>query len=107
MERRIAPRTPYMSRSEITWHDGNRELKIPAMIEDRSSVGLGIAVPRAIPEGTRVRVRYQDRRIFGVVRYCVRQRQGALIGFSFEREQPDGPEPIWQHYAEDLVEAGL
>ncbi|MFL6447626.1 MAG: PilZ domain-containing protein [Bryobacteraceae bacterium] len=106
-ERRIAPRTPYISRTEIAWQDGKRELKMPAMIEDRSSFGLGIAVPRPIPEGSHVRVRYQDRMIPGVVRYCVRERQGALIGFSFEREQSDGPEPSWQHFTGNQVNARL
>jgi|tagenome__1003787_1003787.scaffolds.fasta_scaffold20966870_2 hypothetical protein len=65
------------------------------MIEDRSSFGLGIALAKSIPEGSHVRVRYQGRMIAGFVRYCVRQAQGSLIGFSFEREQSDGPEPTW------------
>src|SRR5437763_10235449 len=107
MERRIASRIPYICQTEIAWQDGNRELKIPAMIEDRSSFGLGIAVPQRIPEGSQVRVRYQGRMIPGVVRYCVPKGQGALIGFSFEREQSDGPEPRWQHYTEYHVDAGL
>jgi hypothetical protein len=107
MQGRIAPRIPYMCQTEIAWQDGNRELKIPAMIEDRSSFGLGIAVPQPIPEGRQVRVRYQHRMITGVVRYCVPRGQGALIGFSFEREQSDSPEPRWQCYAENLVDAGL
>src|SRR5947208_2363713 len=97
MERRAAQRTTYMSRTEVAWQDGNRELHLPATIEDRCSFGLGIAVSQPIPEGTRVRVAYQGRMIPGVVRYCARQAQGAFIGFSFEREQSDGPEPRWQH----------
>ena len=106
MERRASQRSTYMSRTEIAWQDGNRELKMPAMIEDRSSFGLGIAVPQPIPEGRHVRVTYQGRMIPGVIRYCVPKGQGALIGFSFEREPSDGIEPRWRH-TEQLVDAGV
>jgi len=62
MERRAAQRTTYMSRTEVAWQDGNRELHLAATIEDRCSFGLGIAVSQPIPEGTRVWVAYQGRR---------------------------------------------
>ena len=106
MERRANQRSTYMSRTEIAWQDGDRELTIPAMIEDRSSFGLGIAVPQPIPEGRHVRVRFHNRMIPGVVRYCLPRGQGALIGFWFEREQSDGIEPRKQH-SEQLVDAGV
>ena len=96
MERRATQRSTYMSRTEIAWQDGNRELKMPAMIENRSSFGLGIAVPQPIPEGSSCPgsiSRPDGSRSHSLLRSTAAR---SLIGFSFEREQSDGPEPSWQ-----------
>ena len=92
MERRAIERGTYMSRTEIAWQDGNRELKTPAVIENRSSFGLGSPSSQPIPEGSAFQLAYQGRMVQGVIRYCARQPHGFLIGFSFEREQSDGIE---------------
>jgi hypothetical protein len=89
-ERRKDPRTPYISRAEVSWNNGNEEVRISGMIEDKSVSGLGIQVGKPIPVGTSITVRFGDRMAAGVVRRCVKLGVGVLIGMSFEADQRQG-----------------
>lgn len=75
-----------MSRTEISWTDENGQMTIPGMIEDRSVSGLGIQVAKRIPIGTWVKVKFRNHVVDAVVRRCVREGVGILVGVSFEQE---------------------
>jgi hypothetical protein len=80
-----------MSRTEISWIDANGQMTIPGMIEDRSVSGLGIQVAKRIPVGTSVKVNFRNQIVAAVVRRCVREGFGTLIGVSFEQDTGTNP----------------
>jgi len=61
---------------------------VPGMIEDKSISGLGIQVAKPIPVGTSVTVKFRNHQVAGIVRRCIKDGVGTLIGISFEQE-PD------------------
>jgi hypothetical protein len=89
-ERRTDPRTPYISRSEVCWKNGNEEIRFPGVIEDKSVSGANIQLAKPIPVGTAITVRSGNRTVAGVVRRCVKLDFGSFIGISFEDNQPTG-----------------
>ena len=85
-ERRKHERTPFVSRTEVSWSSDEGELTIPGMIEDKSISGLGIHTAKPIPPGTWVKVKFRDQMLLAVVRRCIKVPLGFLIGVSFEQE---------------------
>jgi len=80
-----------MSRTEISWTDGNEQMTIPGMIEDKSVSGLGIQIAKPIAVGTSVKVKFRNHEVAAVVRRCIRDGFRTLIGVSFEEETQTNP----------------
>lgn len=80
-----------MCRIAITWEDetgGPR--KQQAILEDKSSSGVGVSVKKAIPAGTRVNLRERDQERAGIVRYCRSDEMGYFIGIQFDKCDKEG-----------------
>jgi hypothetical protein len=82
---RIEPRQAIMYRVAVAWDDETGTPRSQdGMLEDRSSSGAGIFITRAIPAGTRVKIRQRGEERSGVVRHCRPDNTGYFMGVQFD-----------------------
>jgi hypothetical protein len=85
MSGRVETRQAIMYRIAVAWEDesgGTRHQD--GRVEDRSRSGDGIFVNKAIPAGTRVKVRERREERTGTVRYCRAEEIGYFIGIKYD-----------------------
>lgn len=74
-----------MYRIAVAWEDetgGARQQD--GRVEDRSRSGAGIFVNKAIPAGTKVKIKERREERSGTVRYCRAEEIGYFIGIKYD-----------------------
>ncbi|HZQ53289.1 MAG TPA: PilZ domain-containing protein [Bryobacteraceae bacterium] len=84
-ERRTENRLLCAELVELVWKDAaGQTCRRLANLEDISSSGINLQSDVAIRAGESIMVRYRDRDLAGVVRYCHRQELGYFLGVRLE-----------------------
>lgn len=84
-ERRTENRLLCAELVELVWKDAaGQTCRRLANLEDISSSGISLQSDVAIRAGGPVTVRYRDRDLAGVVRYCHHQQLGYFLGIRLE-----------------------
>lgn len=67
----LAESKDFLARSTFRWeYAHNCFYEGPAMIQDKSAVGLGVQVPKSIPLGASVSILQAKNTYHGIVRHC-------------------------------------
>lgn len=74
-----------MYRIAVSWEDETGGVRQQdGRVEDRSPSGAGVFVNKAIPAGTKVKIKERREERSGTVRYCRAEEIGYFIGIKFD-----------------------
>ena len=83
-QKRKAPRKQCIARIRLTWEfQGRGGYHGSALLDDKSSGGLGIHCPSPIPIGAAVVISQGSATSKALVRHCTKVQRGFLIGVEF------------------------
>ena len=83
-QKRKAPRKQCIARIRLSWEfQGRGGYHSSALLDDKSSGGLGIHCPSPIPIGAAVVITQGSSTSKALVRHCTKVQRGFLIGVEF------------------------
>jgi hypothetical protein len=85
-ERRLEGRFLCADVVSLTCLEGKRVRTMEAVLEDISPLGACVQVEEKVPLGTEVVLTAADKRLYGVVSYCVYRDYGYFVGVHFADE---------------------
>jgi hypothetical protein len=81
-----------VTRVKVLWEDETgASLSDPALVEDRSSGGVGVRLDRPIPVGTNVKINLFQQEYTGIVRHCHAEGRAYVAGVQWT-----GPPAEWR-----------
>lgn len=107
-ERRFEARLLCADMMEIRWKSSSgHSRRATALLEDISRSGACLQLESPVPPGVELQMDCHNRRLAGVVRYCVYREIGYFVGVEFDEQTPWSPRDFRPEHLLDVRQLAI